>query len=271
MLPNLEAVPSTLPEAAAFYARAGWAVIPLRPRGKTPLTPSGFKDASADVAQVAEWWATTPGANIGFVPGRAGLVVIDVDGPEGRVSAQALGLYAEPTAYVVSGRPEGGEHLYFVRPREPARIGSAKRLGEHLDIRADAGLVLLPPSIHPGGAPYLWGEAYRLLCPGSACEFPCQLPPLARDKLAKQAKNGPGSPAGGVAYLPPGVGPGNRNTSLFKVGCALRSQGRTHAAIEGELLRLNKGIHPPLGTAEVRRIARNASGYQPSKPRGLAA
>src|SRR5439155_22631730 len=98
-------------------------------------------------------------ANIGFVPGRAGLLVLDPDGPEGEAAAQALGLLSEPTTQVQTAR---GRHLYFQHPG--GHIGNAP-LAPHLDVRADDGYVLLPPSIPPSGVRYRWGSKLEELKP----------------------------------------------------------------------------------------------------------
>ena len=55
--------------AALEYAARGWPVFPLVPRGKTPLTAHGFKDATTDEAQIRIWWTETPDANIGTPTG----------------------------------------------------------------------------------------------------------------------------------------------------------------------------------------------------------
>ena len=98
----------SLPEAAVAYANAGWPVFPLSLRGKLPLTKNGFRDASSDPAIVRNRWGRWPTVNIGFVPGRVGLLVVDIDGAEGEASASRLGLFAEPTLEVQTGR---GRHL----------------------------------------------------------------------------------------------------------------------------------------------------------------
>src|SRR2546430_1441589 len=49
--------------------------------------------------------------------------------------------------------PSGGRHLWF--PHPGGTIGNVV-LAPHLDVRADHGYVLLPPSVHPSGAVYRW-------------------------------------------------------------------------------------------------------------------
>ena len=71
-------------EFAVVYAQRGWAVFPLKPRSKAPLTPHGFKDASNDAQTIRAWWARWPKANIGIACGASGLVVVDVDNKDAR-------------------------------------------------------------------------------------------------------------------------------------------------------------------------------------------
>ena len=69
-----------LPVAARELARAGVAVFPCVPGEKTPIVASGFRRATTDPHQVAQWWRWQPSANIGIPTGAvSGLVVIDVD------------------------------------------------------------------------------------------------------------------------------------------------------------------------------------------------
>jgi Bifunctional DNA primase/polymerase, N-terminal len=50
------------------------------------------------------------------------------------------------TLTTVSGRGDGGMHLFFGRP--PGKL-SSQRLGPGLDLKTHNGYVVLPPSVHP--------------------------------------------------------------------------------------------------------------------------
>jgi bifunctional DNA primase/polymerase-like protein len=140
--------------AALAYAERGWFIFPLLPRSKDPLTPHGFKDASRNPEHVRRWWTATPGANLGLWPGPSGLVVVDGDGPVGEATLTARGLTAEPTLTVVTGRADGGRHLYFAGPTTPIE---ATTLGPGTTVRHFKGYVVAPPSVHPEtGATYRW-------------------------------------------------------------------------------------------------------------------
>lgn len=163
----LEAFPGSTVEAiddddlgahALAYAAAGWEVFPLR--GKVPAIPksaggNGVLDATCDLDTIAAWWTRFPNANIGGrVP--AGVVVVDID-PRSGGDQSWNELEAEhgavDTRTALSGRGDGGRHLYFRHPGGKLR-GS---IGTGLDVKTHGGYTVLPPSIHPdSGQRYLW-------------------------------------------------------------------------------------------------------------------
>jgi hypothetical protein len=145
---------SRLGRAAVVYAtEIGLPIFPCEPRGKKPLTRSGFHDATQHIEQVCEWWETNPDANIGFSPGSMGWLVFDLDTAEAIKVAEKLGLLAAPTLECVTAR---GRHLYFRLPKG-VTVGNASRWGNNgIDIRSSAGYVLLPPSVHESGHVYKW-------------------------------------------------------------------------------------------------------------------
>lgn len=137
--------------AALAYAERGWPVFPLEARGKKPLTKRGFKDATTDAAQIRNWWASWPEANIGLPTGHA-FDVLDIDGPEGEEALRALLGEAKlpPAPAASTGK---GLHVYFA---PTGRGNTAGKLGPKLDTRGAGGYVVAPPSVHPSGAVYEW-------------------------------------------------------------------------------------------------------------------
>lgn len=148
---------SELLTAALQYASRGLYVFPLAPRGKTPLTEHGFKDATTDPETIRAWWATWPEANIGLDCGRSKVTVIDLDGPIGLATwgalAGRLGLTVETRTARTGG---GGRHLYFRAPADVQIGNSAGKLGPGIDVRGVGGYVVLPPSVHANGGRYEW-------------------------------------------------------------------------------------------------------------------
>jgi len=149
---------SATSEAAQRYLARGWTVLPLRSREKRPLIAwEPLQHARPSAADVADWFARWPDANIGVVTGEAShLVVVDVDPRHGgddslkRLEKQ-FGLLP-PTVEATTGG--GGRHLYFAHPGGLVRNRAG--LAPGLDLRGDGGYIVAPPSVHPNGRPYAW-------------------------------------------------------------------------------------------------------------------
>jgi putative DNA primase/helicase len=149
--------PSTFLEAALDLARSGFAVFPCRPRGKEPKTEHGFKDATRDEAQISRWWTIWPDANIGLpTGGRNGIMVVDPDGEKGEKRLAELRRQIGELPSTVESATGEGRHLFFELPEGCGPVPSSA--GDGLDVRADGGYVIAPPSIHPNGKRYEWIE-----------------------------------------------------------------------------------------------------------------
>ena len=80
----------------------------------------------------------------------SGLCVVDIDPRKGGQLVRDL---MTPTATVATGG--GGWHLYYRHPGGPLLAALPGRTG--VDVKADGGYVVAPPSVHPGtGRPYRW-------------------------------------------------------------------------------------------------------------------
>lgn len=171
--------------AALDYARRGWHVFPLhgivRGRctcgrrdcsspGKHPITRHGVKDATSDPRVINEWWRRWRQANIGIATGNAsGLVVIDIDLPLALASLDAVMRRVPSTLVSLSGG--GGIHLLLGAPGDRLLHNHASRLpgiGNDLpgiDLRADGGYIVAPPSIHRSGRRYEWLDVNAAIAP----------------------------------------------------------------------------------------------------------
>lgn len=245
---------SKLGRAACKYARQGFHVFPLKPRGKTPLVEEGFRAATNDVEQVREWWREHPNANIGFAPGPSGYVVLDLDSPKAADMARRLGASAAGTRAVQTGR-EGGQHLHFRRPS--FEIGN-RPLDRHIDVRCDKGYVILPPSIHPTGVRYRWLDASRPIA---------DLPPAVARQLRKRQDDGRGDRPGDP--LPKLLRKGERNTHLTSLAGTMRRPGMGLEGIRAALQKENESrCVPPLESDEIDRIAASVMRYSPAERSG---
>jgi hypothetical protein len=139
---------------AVALARRGWRVFPCS--GKLPLTEHGCKDATEDTDKVREWWTRFPSANVAIATGR-GLLVVDIDGEQGRASLELLEQRHAPLPRTLTAKTGGGGlHLYF---HLVTQLGNtAGKLGPGIDTRGDGGYVIAPPSIHSSGQRYEWDQ-----------------------------------------------------------------------------------------------------------------
>lgn len=171
--------PLSLLDFALAYARAGFAVFPCRPRGKEPITKHGFKDAACDEAQIRKWWMDLPNANVGIAAGaRSGLIVVDIDSLAGaKLVAELAAQFGTlpPTHHYTTGK---GHQFFFKLPFDCGTVPSSAEGG--LDIRADGGYVVAPPSIHPNGKTYQWDAR----SPNEMALAPVWLLDFARDRDA---------------------------------------------------------------------------------------
>ena len=154
-------IKTTMFEAAIGMACKGMRIFPCG-ADKQPLTAHGFKDASNDEAVIRDWWTRWPDAGIGMPTGKInGDIVLDVDmdrerGIDGEAALQALQTREGtviPTTRTVR-TPRGGRHLYFKHPGGAVK-NSTSKIGPGLDIKADSGYVIAPPSRNGNGQSYL--------------------------------------------------------------------------------------------------------------------
>jgi len=151
--------PATL-TAALEYAGRGWPVFPVN--GKIPCTAHGFKDATTTEHVVRLMFGTWPDAGVAIRTGAAsGLVVLDVDQPLGEETLEELeGEHGRLPKTPVGLTGGGGQHYLFRHPGRPVKSVNGK-LGAGLDVKADGGYVVAPPSAHASGRWYEWnGEAH---------------------------------------------------------------------------------------------------------------
>ena len=143
-------------DIAMFYTERNIKVFPVKKQGKSPLCPNGFKSATTDKVVLQEWNKKFPDCNIGIPTGQINnLFVVDIDGEQGFESLNRLeliyGKLDAPT--VITGK---GKHLYFKMPENTDIKSSVSKIADHIDIRANGGYVVAPPSIHENGHQYTW-------------------------------------------------------------------------------------------------------------------
>lgn len=165
----------TVLDSAIAYAMSGYAVLPIVPGEKRPLTKNGVHDATTNVKQIREWWSRWPNAGVGIATGKiSGVVVIDVDIKTHDGEASLAAWEAEHGTLPITAEvrtPSGGRHLYYRVQRSVGGTSETTTFGEVLlpsvnignsvnwlpgvDVRGDGGLVVAPPSVLSNGQ-YRW-------------------------------------------------------------------------------------------------------------------
>jgi hypothetical protein len=149
-------------QAALYYLKRNWSVIPIRAHDKRPaIRWLEFQHRRASESEVAEWFKRWPDGNVGIVTGViSGLVVLDIDPKYGGDDSLAELIRAHgplpPTVEAETGG--GGRHLYFSHPGGVVR--NKVGLAPGIDLRADGGCVVTPPSVHASGRRYVWLEGH---------------------------------------------------------------------------------------------------------------
>lgn len=244
----------TMKQWALAYANKGLAVFPLQPRGKTPLTKNGCRDATTDRKQIEAWWTKYPNANIGIATGyiSAGLFVIDLDIDEnkGINGYDTLRSWENKHGKIpdtwqsITGR--GGYHLFFWS-LEP--VHNRVNLMEGIDIRGEGGYIVAPPSIHPNGRKYEWEqspEEYELI----------EAPELVLDFIFH------GKDDHQQFTSPAIIADGERNTTLFKLASSLQARGLDEDSIMVAVEKENeKKCQPPLSDQEIKTLVKSALRY----------
>ena len=175
--------------AAALQQRAwGRSVVPVRrkvPHGEA-LFVSGhgyedadgqhgrwmvFQDRPPTTDELWTWFVTCKATGLAMVTGKvSGIVVLDFDGEAGKQLLGKFGLKPHVRT------PSGGLHLYVVHPgwRVPtlnSKVHEQLAAYKGLDIRADGGYAVMPPTVRDGKA----YQELRDLTPDSLDVLPDEL------------------------------------------------------------------------------------------------
>ena len=231
--------------AAVSYRRVGWAPIPIKDHSKQAalLQLAPYLNRPATKEELRSW--SWPG--VGIVTGPvSGILVLDVDGPEGEAELRKHGHPATPIVRTAGG----GLHLYFKHPAHEVKTGI--RVAPGLDVKASGGYVVAPPSKGPNGKRYEW-----VVSPEEAdlADPPEWLMAVLKTRRFK-------TPAGPVGERIP---KGERNKALASIAGSMRRRGMGEAEILAALEVTNaQRCTPPLEAEEVAKIAASVASYPPA-------
>ncbi len=236
-----------------------WRLFPCCVQDKQPLLKGWPAKATCDWPTILAWSAQYTHCNwaVACGPG-SGIWVLDVDGCAGVAAIDGLCQeHGGDWLNTLTAVTRRGRHYYFTYPENGTLRNSTGKLGAGLDVRADGGYALVPPSFHPSGQQYRWLDP----------DVPiASAPPWLITKLAS-SKPVP-VPAIQIAAL----FDGHRNDGLTRLAGSLRRKGKSRDEIELELLAANiRRCKPPLEEAEVRKIATSIARYPVGGPDPLEA
>lgn len=248
---------NTMMEAALAYVAQGFKVFPVKP-DKKPLTKHGLKDATQTQSGVRDYWSHWPNAGIAIVTD--GYIVLDIDTRQGGIKSKTsmeerYGPLPRTRTHQTGG---GGLHYIYHNP-DGKNIRNAVMLGGYqgIDLRANGGYIVVPPSQHESG------HYYRLLDDSEIAPAPAWLMELATKKRT--------SPEQFIVGIP-SIAQGQRNATLASLAGTMRRRGMSEEAIEAALLEVNRRqCSPPLTENEVKRVAQSVALYEPSAQLGQSA
>ena len=270
-------------EIALSYLNKGLAVIPVKSPAmikshmdqkelirqcKIPLI--GWKEFQSRLPteqEVAEWFDKWPDANIGIITGRiSNLVVFDLDSESAVEYAENEGGFPD-TVKVKTGK---GHHVYMQYPGFEVRGSVNKELD--IDIRADGGYAVAPPSMHGSGHVYEWEPGYSIheIDPASCSPWTVDYLKNVAESSSKpkQSKeNGPKPSDDGhmertetprdeyAGILKNGAREGMRNHTATKLAGHLFAKGLVESEVWEMLKMWNLTTNSPsLDESELRRI-----------------
>ena len=277
--------PPHLGQAAMAFAGRGIPVLPIhtpvkgasgsacscdgadcRSPGKHPRTTRGLRDATTDVAIIRGWWERWPDANVGVLTGAAsGLVALDIDPRNGgdetlRRLERAHGPLPPTWRFLTGG---GGQHVLFRHPGGSVR-NSAGRVGPGVDVKADGGYIVAPPSLHASGRWYEFSAKFhpdRL----KLADMPDWLLKAVDRPVTRSA-----TPVEGWRQLVgQGVTQGERNDAIARfTGHLLRIGVDPHVTMEKMLVWNRSRCRPPLPDTEVEATVRSIARCEIRRRRG---
>lgn len=147
--------------SALHYAGFGWRVLPVRQNSKIPAIKSWSVEASNNHETVTKMFSNHIG-NIGVAcDSGSGIIVIDIDMPDGPETLETLQAELGPLPQTLSQRTgNNGMHLIYQYPEGyniRGSIGvSGNGLGKNIDVRGEGSQIVVAPSFNEDNNPYIW-------------------------------------------------------------------------------------------------------------------
>ncbi len=246
---------------ALKYLKLGWSIIPIQNKRigeikakktgksinnslcKTPLIDwKQYQSKLPTKNEIINWWTKYPDANIGLVTGNAsGVNVIDFDTDESFEDFKNV-VY-DMVEYTLISKTERGYHVFY---NSNYNLGNKTAIVPKMDLRAEGGYVVLPPSINIHNVKYKWLKSDPTIY---GLEELADMPDEVH-KFITENTNGNSKLENREDWLNEslkGVSEGLRNTTAAKLaGHFLRVAGMTKQSTIALLKKWNKLNNPPL-------------------------
>jgi hypothetical protein len=243
---------TTLLDLALKYAARGLRVFPCKPAGKAPATTHGVKDATLDANKITAWWTAQPTCNIAVATG-GGMLVVDVDSLDAEAELRQLETRFGALPPTIEAITAKGRHIYLRYPQTRNVRNSTSKVAAGIDVRANGGFVIAPPSLHPSGKRYCWSV--------DSSSALAEAPAWLLDLIEAPWAHAPGikAPAGteGVDwadFIRDGVSEGSRNEDMAKFVGMLLTRFDVLVAEQMALAVNDARFRPPLSSTEVETI-----------------
>jgi hypothetical protein len=255
---------------AKQYLAWGWNVLPMVPFKKVPYVKwKPFQKRMATEQEVEKWFTDFKDANFGIITGKiSNLCALDWDAPDAKQRFEKeVGCKLPETKMQDTGR---GSQSLFAYNANGYKLKNQAGIIPDVDFRGEAGLIVVPPSIHKNGKQYRWREG---------CDTLSDLPPKVAKYLhdkQQEKKTTAATATGGdkepdwVTKAMDGVNKGQRDVTMTRLaGYWLRDQKgdkeRTFAILSAVDLKNN----PPLGEDIVREKIESVASRQGIEELGL--
>jgi Bifunctional DNA primase/polymerase, N-terminal len=237
--------------AALALASRGLRVFPIIARTKNPAIKDNLRLATIDEGIIRAWWRNLD-FNVAIATGpNSGVWVLDIDGEEGESTLRRLETqHGALPATVESITGGGGRHLFWRWPAGAEIRNSQVRADlPGIDVRANGGFVVAPPSIHPSGSAYAWSV-------DSASEF-AEAPEWLIDIVARRQTREPVAtpPEAWRSFIDDAYAGSHRGHAVARLsGLLLRKYLDPHVVVSlCQIFNTDRCVEP-LARAEVFRI-----------------
>ena len=251
-------------DEAIKLAKKGFKIIPCN--NKIPIIPKWQFNATNDINKIKNMWKES-NYNIGILTGcnNNNLVIIDCDIKKNYNGIANFNKFLlnnnivlPTTLTATSGN--GGKHYYF--KSKSANIKSGVNIFDvGIDIRANGGLIIAPPSIHPNGNKYVWDNNL------SIAELPKELEELIINSQKEKVKIKVKKNSNKKEYTEvKDIQIGERNETLFRLSSKLIETGLCYDSILNAINIENKlKCIEPLSENEIVNIVNSSYKFKDNK------